>query len=112
MERREKTNRRINPNFYSMAIRRCLLALFVLITVNCFSQEIKVLTSGTKTSIRGLSAVTDKIVWVSGSSGTVGRSVDGGETWKWMTVKGYEKNDFRDIEAFDDKTAFIMAIAE
>ncbi|MGB4843096.1 MAG: oxidoreductase, partial [Ferruginibacter sp.] len=43
--------------------------------------------------------------------GTVGRSVDGGENWTWMTVKGFEKNDFRDIEAFDKNTAIIMGIA-
>ncbi|WP_431214877.1 WD40/YVTN/BNR-like repeat-containing protein [Puia sp. P3] len=64
------------------------------------------------TSIRGLSAVSDKIVWVSGSNGTVGRSVDGGATWTWTTVPGFEKRDFRDVEAFDQKTAIIMAIAE
>lgn len=52
------------------------------------------------------------MVWVSGSNGTVGRSIDGGNTWKWFTVKGFEKRDFRDIEAFDAATAIIMAIAE
>jgi photosystem II stability/assembly factor-like uncharacterized protein len=73
---------------------------------------IRILTSGTHTSLRGLSAVDDKVVWVSGSNGTVGRSLDGGGTWEWITVSGYEKRDFRDIEAFDGKTAIIMAIAE
>ena len=29
-----------------------------------------------------------------------------------MTVKGFEKTDFRDIEAFDEKTAVIMGISE
>jgi photosystem II stability/assembly factor-like uncharacterized protein len=68
--------------------------------------------SGRRISLRGLSAVNDRIVWVSGSSGTVGRSIDGGKTWSWITVPGYEKRDFRDIEAFDANTAIIMAIAE
>jgi len=75
------------------------------------AQTVKVLTSGTKTSIRGLSVVDDKTIWVSGSGGTVGLSNDSGNTWKWMTVKGFEKTDFRDIEAFDGKTAIIMGIA-
>jgi photosystem II stability/assembly factor-like uncharacterized protein len=83
-----------------------------LLTIICFSQEIKILTSGAKTSIRGMSVVNDQVVWVSGSAGTVGRSLDGGATWQWTTVKGYEKRDFRDIEAFDAKVAVIMAIAE
>lgn len=60
-------------------------------------------------SFRGLSVVTDKVVWVSGSRGTVGRSVDGGKTWIWVKVAGFEKSDFRDIEAFDKNRAVIMA---
>jgi hypothetical protein len=73
---------------------------------------INILDSGRKTSIRGLSVVDDNIVWASGSNGTVARSVDGGKTFEWLTVAGYEKRDFRDIEAFDKNTALIMGIAE
>lgn len=76
------------------------------------AQQIKLLTSGTNTSIRGLSVVNDGVVWVSGSNGTVARSTDSGNTFKWMTVKGFEKTDFRDIEAFDATTAVIIGIAE
>ncbi|HEY4335742.1 MAG TPA: oxidoreductase [Puia sp.] len=73
---------------------------------------VRVLISGLHNSFRGLSVVTDKIVWVSGSNGIVGRSLDGGTTWQWIAVPGYEKRDFRDIEAFDAKTALIMAVDE
>ena len=73
--------------------------------------QIVMLDSGSQTSLRGLSVVTDAIIWVSGSSGSVGRSTDSGKTFTWMQVKGYEKRDFRDIEAFDDSTAIIMAVA-
>ena len=52
----------------------------------------------------------DSIVWVSGSNGTVGKTTDGGNTWNWMVVKGYEKRDFRDIEAFNGNTAIIMVV--
>ena len=76
------------------------------------AQTVKLLTSERKVSIRGLSVVSDKVIWVSGSGGTVGRSVDGGNNWQWFTVKGFEKNDFRDIEAFDETSAVIMAVAE
>jgi hypothetical protein len=76
----------------------------------CNAQTVKLLTSGKKISMRGLSVVDDKTVWVSGSNGTVGFSEDGGDSWKWITVKGFEKTDFRDIEAFDNKTAIIMGI--
>lgn len=71
---------------------------------------VEVLTTGTNTSIRGLSVVTDNVVWVSGSNGTVGKSTNGGKNWKWMVVKGFEKKDFRDIEAFDASTAVIMSV--
>jgi len=73
---------------------------------------LEILASGTKTSLRGLSVVNNNVVWVSGSNGTVGKSTNGGKNWKWMTVNGFEKTDFRDIEAFDANTAIIMGIAE
>ena len=76
------------------------------------AQKVSLLTSGTKTSLRGLSVVSDKIIWVSGSNGYIGRSLDSGNTWKWLIVKGFEKTDFRDLEAFDQVTAIIMGIAE
>ncbi len=76
------------------------------------AQTINVITSGQKTSLRGLSVVDDRVIWVSGSNGMVGKSVDSGHTWKWISVKGFEKTDFRDIEAFDETSAVIMGVAE
>ncbi|RZK41393.1 MAG: oxidoreductase [Pedobacter sp.] len=58
--------------------------------------------------MRGLSVVSNQVAWVSGSNGHVGRSIDGGENWKWMQPKGYEKLDFRDIEAFDSLNAIVV----
>ena len=86
--------------------------MIVLSAFMLHAQKIELLTSGTKTSIRGLSVVSNKIVWVSGSNGMVGKSLDAGKTWEWINVKGFEKKDFRDIEAFDAKTAIIMAVDE
>ena len=77
---------------------------------NLSAQTLQFLDSNKNTSIRGMSVVNDKIVWLSGSKGTVARSIDGGKTFEWMTVAGYEKSDFRDIEAFDAKTVILMAI--
>jgi photosystem II stability/assembly factor-like uncharacterized protein len=92
--------------------KKYVLLLLMLSTFYAESQTVQVLTSGTKASIRGLSVVDDKTVWVSGSNGTVGKSVDAGVTFTWMTVKGFEKTDFRDIEAFSEKEAVIMGISE
>ena len=74
--------------------------------------SIRTLTAGTKTSLRGLSAPDDRVVWASGSNGFVGRSTDGGASWTWSQVPGFERTDFRDIEAFDSLTAVIMGISE
>lgn len=76
------------------------------------AQKINVLTSGTNTSIRGLSVVNDSVLWASGSRGMVAVSVNGGQSFAWKKVKGYEQRDFRDVEAFSASTAIIMAIAE
>ena len=91
----------------------------LLIVISCIygfliaqTPAVEILTSGTKTSLRGLSVVNDNVIWVSGSNGTVGKSTNGGKNWKWMKVNGFEKTDFRDIEAFDANTAVIMGIAE
>jgi photosystem II stability/assembly factor-like uncharacterized protein len=83
------------------------LSLFCL---PVFSQKIIPLNTNVKASFRGLSVVDDKTVWVSGSNGTVGRSMDAGKTWTWFPVPGFEKRDFRDIEAFDEVTAIIIAV--
>ncbi|HRN58240.1 MAG TPA: oxidoreductase, partial [Agriterribacter sp.] len=88
------------------------LFIFCILPVVAFTQHIEMLHSGTGISLRGLSVVDNNVIWVSGSNGTIGSSADGGRTWKWMQVKGFEKNDFRDIEAFDAATAVVMSIAE
>lgn len=89
-----------------------LLSFILLLNISFFlqAQTLTILTSKDKISIRGLSVVNDQIIWASGSSGQVAKSTDGGKTFEWITVKGYEKKDFRDIEAFDANTAVIMAV--
>ncbi len=74
------------------------------------AQKIDSLITGSKASLRGLSVVTDKIIWASGSGGTVLRSTDGGSSFENIAVPGYERTDFRDIEAFSKKHAVIMGI--
>jgi hypothetical protein len=92
------------------------LSFFTLLGSLLFAQKtlphIDTLTSGTKTSIRGLSVVNDNILWVSGSNGMVGKSTNGGKNWKWFQVKAFEKADFRDIEAFDATTAVMISVGE
>lgn len=93
----------------NMLVRLFILWLAVTPLLSA-AQQIQIIQSDKKISIRGLSVVDDRVIWVSGSAGTVGRSLDSGKTWRWMQVKGFEKTDFRDIEAFDGATAIIMAV--
>lgn len=64
----------------------------------------------TKSSLRGLSVVNEKVVWASGTGGTFLKTIDGGATWKVGVIPGAEKLDFRDIEAFDANTAYVLSI--
>ncbi|MDE3236820.1 MAG: oxidoreductase [Bacteroidota bacterium] len=89
-----------------------IFSLFLLITVTGKAQNIALLASNKTVSLRGLSVVTDQVLWASGSNGMVAKSTDGGKSFQWMQVSNFEKRDFRDIEAFDSNTAIIMAAAE
>jgi len=66
--------------------------------------------SGVKARLRGVSAVSDRIVWASGADGTVLRTEDGGRRWVKVAVPGAEALDFRDIDAVDEQTAFVLSI--
>lgn len=61
-------------------------------------------------SFRGLSVVDQATIWASGTNGSVARSADGGQTWKIFQIPDAETIDFRDIYAFDDKTAIVFGI--
>ena len=87
----------------------CLFLLIVLITDSLKAQSIALLQQGKPTSIRGLSVVDDSVAWVSGSKGYIGLTLNGGKNWSWQQVPGYEKADFRDVEAFSGKEAIIMS---
>ncbi|MES2332907.1 MAG: oxidoreductase [Bacteroidota bacterium] len=94
--------------FEKLLVTFCAIASILF--ANAQQPTIKILESGKRISIRGLSVVNDDIIWASGTGGSVARSTNGGNTFTWMKVPGYDKMDFRDIEAFDSNTAIIMGI--
>ena len=69
-------------------------------------------TSNTNARLRGVSAVNARVAWASGSNGTYLKTNDGGTTWQAATVPGAESLDFRDVEAFDANTAYLLSIGE
>ncbi|MBL7871400.1 MAG: photosystem II stability/assembly factor-like protein [Cyclobacteriaceae bacterium] len=85
------------------------LLVFSLVATHVFAQtlSIKNCEIDIKSSFRGLSVVNDSVVWVSGSAGWVGRSLNGATTWSFKQVAGFEKVDFRSLYAFDSQTAII-----
>ena len=68
--------------------------------------------TGVTARLRGISAVSARVVWASGSGGTVIRTDDGGATWTRSTIPGAESLDFRDIDAIDERTAYILSIGD
>ncbi|GLZ39566.1 oxidoreductase [Actinokineospora sp. NBRC 105648] len=70
----------------------------------------KLSTTGTDAQLRGLSAVSHRVAWASGSKGTVLRTVDGGRTWTRTSPPDTAALELRDIEAFDANTAVAMTI--
>lgn len=67
-------------------------------------------SSGTKERLRGVSVVSGKAAWATGAKGTVLRTVDGGMNWRGIPVPGAEALDFRDVHAFNENSACILAI--
>ena len=67
-------------------------------------------TSGVTARLRGVSAVSDRVAWASGSGGTIVRTSDGGATWQRLTIPGAEKLDFRDVDAVSADVAYVLSI--
>ena len=67
--------------------------------------------SGTTANLRAVSAK-GQTVWVGGDKGTVRKTTDGGMTWQDMAPRGTADVDFRDIEAVDERTVFLLSSGE
>ena len=66
-------------------------------------------TSGVSVRLRGVSAVNEQVAWASGAGATVLRTADGGTTWQKLHVTD-EALDFRDVDAVNEQTAYILSI--
>ncbi|MFT5142411.1 MAG: photosystem II stability/assembly factor-like uncharacterized protein [Rhodothermales bacterium] len=63
----------------------------------------------TAARLQAVSAVSNDVVWASGTEGTFARTVDGGETWQPGQVTGAEDLEFRDVHAINADHAFLMS---
>jgi hypothetical protein len=69
--------------------------------------------SGTTASLRGIYSVDGTVAWASGSGGTILKTTDGGAHWQKCAIPDAATDgatlDFRGVQAFDAKTAFVMS---
>ena len=90
------------------------LILICLGLISCNSEPkqivVEPLQTGADISIRGAGAVSDSVVWLSGSKSTVLRTIDGGASWDKIIVSDSLNLDFRNIWAFDANTAVVISI--
>jgi photosystem II stability/assembly factor-like uncharacterized protein len=82
---------------------------FILLLLTSLLPQWTLQTSGVNARLRGISAVNGRVAWASGSGSTVLRTEDGGASWKRMTVTS-DRLDFRDIDAIDEKTTYVLSI--
>lgn len=66
--------------------------------------------SGATARFRGVSAASASVAWASGSGGSYARTTDGGMTWQAAVMPGASGLDFRDVEAVDANTAYLLSI--
>jgi len=66
--------------------------------------------SGTTQLLIAVSPVNSRVVWAAGTSGTYVVTTDGGKTWRAAVVPGAEALEFRDVQAFSDKVAYLLSI--
>jgi len=91
-----------------MPLMRFMLGLFLVATAAAQSGP-RVQLSHTRESLRGVSVVSRKISWASGTHGTFLRTVDGGVTWTPAQVPDATSLDFRAVVAFSANEAFLMS---
>jgi photosystem II stability/assembly factor-like uncharacterized protein len=98
---------------YNPSVR--ILVILVLSSALVSAQPSSTQTTGVDANLRGISVShpsnneDQRIVWASGTQGTVLRSADEGKSWKQLHVDGGADLDFRDIEAFGVDTAYLMS---
>lgn len=92
-----------------------LLVAVVVCTIPSAAQSPKQPTltpqnSGTTNGLIAVSPVNPQIVWASGRNGTFTVTTDGGNTWHAGVVPGAETLQFRDVQGFSAKVAYLQSI--
>src|SRR5208282_3935665 len=100
---------------YNSPVRAFTLIFTVIAALSLFAsaQATSMRNTGFDSNLRGVSVSKthsgNYAMWVSGTKGTVLRSLDDGQSWKQLKVEDGTDLDFRDIEAFGETTAYVMS---
>jgi photosystem II stability/assembly factor-like uncharacterized protein len=87
---------------------RFIVVIFLLATAAAQSGP-RIQFSHTTEGLRGVSAVSRRVAWASGTHGTYLRTIDGGEVWTPAQVPDANSLDFRAVVAFSADEAFLMS---
>src|SRR5919205_3314325 len=93
-----------------MSRKTTLITLLLILCAGEARAQWVAQSSGTSVRLRGVSAANGRVAWASGAGGTFARTTDGGQTWQAGQVPGAAELDFRDVDAFDADTAYLLAI--
>ncbi|HEY6337306.1 MAG TPA: YCF48-related protein [Candidatus Sulfotelmatobacter sp.] len=90
---------------------RRLLPFFLLFfqAGGALGQAARAQLSHTTEGLRGVSAVSPRMAWASGTHGTYLSTTDGGAHWEAAQVPGADALDFRGVVAFSADEAFLMS---
>jgi photosystem II stability/assembly factor-like uncharacterized protein len=75
-------------------------------------------STGVESNLRGVSVIVDATftekttIWVSGSKGTILRSLDSGKHWGRVSVPAGDLLDFRGVVGIDRNSAYVMSSGE
>src|SRR4051812_17955171 len=90
---------------YTLPMKHLLtcVCLLMITSVNAQQFHLNRVNIPVTAHFRALSVVDDQVAWMAGTGGHVGRSLDGGLSWTFTTVPGFNdpKADFRTLYAFD-----------
>ena len=99
---------------YDIRFGYFLLGFVAYLLTSCASSTPgwEVQKSNTDAHFRAVHAISKKVCWVSGTKGTVLKTLNRGKNWELDSIKGARALDFRDIYAFDSKTVIVMSAGE
>lgn len=95
----------------SLVVAVCTLGATSLAAASSGDYAWQLTPTGSTASSRGLSAVSERVAWVTSDAGTVLRTTDRGATWQSVGPPGISGLLLvRDVEAFDEDTAVILSL--